>query len=359
MGHFFNSRDGISIEESIFFSSNGSMTQPTFSVVIPSHNRPEFLKRAVAGLELQSMDKQQFEVIIILSPNDLSLDWLKSYKTSLHIKFETPEDDVWRGKNVSFKRNYGAKIAQGSWIAFTDDDCIPTPHWLTAASQHAQNQEALAIEGLTLTPEDSPRTLTWKGMKQLSAFGGYQTCNIFYRKSVFTEFSRGFDSENFPWFLEDTDLAWTVLDLDKKIISEPACVVIHPVGPRASWRILHEAKGAGLKVRLWRKHPQMYERKNMKALRWTHYVYLALQLAIVGFASLNLWPAAVTSVGGLALFSAMHMFRLFRGLEFTLTELFEVAWRMIVFAPIALGSIIQESLRSRIPFSQFLKIVKP
>ncbi|MBY0314794.1 MAG: glycosyltransferase family 2 protein [Bdellovibrionales bacterium] len=335
------------------------MTQPTFSVVIPSHNRPESLKRAVAGLELQSMNKQQFEVIIILSPNDLSFDWLKSYKSSLHLKFLTPEEDVWHGRNVSFKRNYGAKIAQGSWIAFTDDDCIPTPYWLTAASQHVHNKEALGIEGLTVTPEDSPKTLTWKGMQQLSVFGGYQTCNIFYRKSVFTELSKGFDSENFPWFLEDTDLAWTVLDLDKKIISEPACVVVHPVGPQASWRILHEAKGAGLKVKLWRKHPRMYEEKNMKALRWNHYIYLSLQLAIVVSVVFKWWPVALMSGGVLGLFSAAHMFKLFRGLEFTFTELFEVAWRMMIFAPIALGSIMKESLRSRIPFSQFLRIIKP
>jgi GT2 family glycosyltransferase len=287
------------------------------------------------------------------------LTWLKNYQSSLQLKFIVPTEDVWEGKNVSFKRNYGAKLARGSWIAFTDDDCIPSPYWLTAALKHTQNPEALGIEGLTLTPEDSPNTLTWKGMKHLSTFGGYQTCNIFYRKSVFTEHSDGFDSQNFPWFLEDTDLAWTVLGLGKKIISEPACVVIHPVGPRASWRILHEAKGAGLKVRLFLKHPALYQKTNMKALRWNHYIYLGLLLAIVVFGILNLWNFTLVSAGLILLLSAAHMIKLFYRLEWTFAELFEVAWRMALFAPIALGSILKESVRSRLPFSKFLKIIKP
>lgn len=335
------------------------MDELLFSVVIPSHNRPDFLKRTVVGLENQLFQKSKFEVIIILSPNDSSYAWLNSYKTDLNLKFLTPSEDRWNGKNVSFKRNHGAKLGQGRWVAFTDDDCIPHEGWLLNAEAYQSESDVYGVEGSTVTPEGSPKTLTWKGMQQLAKQGGFQTCNIFYRSEVFSELTQGFDSVHFPWFLEDTDLAWSVLDLGKKIAYEPRCVVTHPVGPRASWRLLHEAKGAGLKLRLFLKHPKQYEADQMKAMRWSNYVYLMLVVMAAVFLVLGAWVMSAASVVLLLFVLTLHMTKLFWGLEFTVVEIFEVAWRTVVASPLALWSLLIERQRTGLPFTPFIKLIKP
>lgn len=328
------------------------------SVVIPTHNRPEFLKRAIEGLEKQDLNSADFEVIVILSPNDQSFAWLDTYNGPLNIRHIHPKEDQWQGRNVSFKRNYGAQIAKASWIAFTDDDCLPQVEWLSSALGHLDQEDVGGIEGLTQVPEDAPHTLTWKGMRRLAMFGGYQTCNVFYRKSDFLK-AGGFDNENFPWFLEDTDLAWSILDLGKKIVAEPKCLVVHPVGPRASWRILHEANRAGLKLRLLRKHPEIYFSRKMAILRWPHWGYLMFYIVLLVSASLGFTLLLYLSAHLLTLYWLADLFKKFNGLQFTWEEVLEVGWRILLFPILALTSIIKEQLNTPLPFKTFIKALRP
>ncbi len=66
---------------------------PKVSVIIPTHNRPELLKRAVASVEAQTY--RDFELIVI--------------------------EDI-DSKGGGWARNQGIKKAQGKFIAFLDDD---------------------------------------------------------------------------------------------------------------------------------------------------------------------------------------------------------------------------------------------
>jgi glycosyltransferase involved in cell wall biosynthesis len=44
-------------------------------------------------------------------------------------------------------RNAGAKLAQGQYLAFTDDDCAPTPDWLTFLAQGLEGAPQAMIGG--------------------------------------------------------------------------------------------------------------------------------------------------------------------------------------------------------------------
>jgi glycosyltransferase involved in cell wall biosynthesis len=87
---------------------------PLVSVIIPTFNRLDLLKRAIASIQEQSY--QHWELIVV---DDGSTDgtsaWLKHYvPTSRQIQQDN--------QGVSAARNHGVEIAHGQWIAFLDSD---------------------------------------------------------------------------------------------------------------------------------------------------------------------------------------------------------------------------------------------
>lgn len=326
------------------------------SVVIPTHNRLDLLKKLLQSLEEQTLSKDSFEVIVIPSPGDPSITWLNSYNKQLNLRVEVPKDDKWQGKNVSFKRNYGASITRSPWIAFIDDDCIADKNWLSNSLEYFSRKGIGGIEGLTQTPENSPQTLTWKGLQRLSQFGGYQTCNIFYKKDIFFK-AGGFDWQNFPWFLEDTDLAWSVIDLGFRIESAPDCIVLHPVGSPAPWRLTHEARGTGLKVKLYQKHPNVYMQKGMGILRPSQYLYLFLQLLFIVSAILSLTSLLFFSFIISMLILLAHMTKLFYGLQFNTREAVEVSIRTFFYPPIAFSSFVIYAIKQKLSLKKSIMLL--
>jgi glycosyltransferase involved in cell wall biosynthesis len=93
---------------------------PTFSVIIPNHNNGETLARAIDSILCQTYPAH--EIIVI---DDGSTDTSKE----VVMKFGDQVCYVYQANaGVSAARNHGARIANGSWLAFLDaDDCfLPT-----------------------------------------------------------------------------------------------------------------------------------------------------------------------------------------------------------------------------------------
>lgn len=107
-----------------------SLQEPSaikISVIIPTHNRPELVKRSIESVYAQDLSngssietlsfEANIEVIVVINGNDvvtrsalLSLDY-----PNLHI-LQIPE------AGPSNARNIGVQTAKGNWIAFLDDD---------------------------------------------------------------------------------------------------------------------------------------------------------------------------------------------------------------------------------------------
>lgn len=94
--------------------------QPPISVVVPTRDRPELLKRCLAALEKQTAP---VEIVVV-------------------------EDSEGRGP--AWARNQGLRQAQGQVICFTDDDCAPFPGWAEALAKPILNGKAQATAGPTL-----------------------------------------------------------------------------------------------------------------------------------------------------------------------------------------------------------------
>ena len=84
------------------------------SVVIPSHNRKELLKRSINSVNNQTI--KPFEIIVV---DDGSFDGTEAMikRNYDFIKFIKQKN-----KGVSAARNFGIKVSSGEWICFLDSD---------------------------------------------------------------------------------------------------------------------------------------------------------------------------------------------------------------------------------------------
>ncbi len=125
-------------------------------------------------------------------------------------------------------RNNGAKFAQGEWLVFTDDDCLPDPAFLSAYWAAATENGAPVLEGKT-----SPTGIRTRVDMECPAneTGGYLwSCNFAIRKDLFFELE-GFDT-NFPGpAMEDVDFRTRLQKAEKAIKFIPEALVLHP------WRL--------------------------------------------------------------------------------------------------------------------------
>lgn len=93
-----------------------NLQSPLISVIIPTHNRAQELKRSVESVLKQT--RQDFEIIII---SDGSTDNTPDTVTSFNdprIRFF--QHEVCKGASAA--RNTGLRAAKGKYIAFLDDD---------------------------------------------------------------------------------------------------------------------------------------------------------------------------------------------------------------------------------------------
>lgn len=333
--------------------------KPFVSIVIPTHNRPELLEKLLFGLSKQNYAFSRFEVIIVPSPRDLFFEHSISKQSfPFRLSVIDPSDDYYQGKNVSYKRNKGIHVAQGTWIGLIDDDCIPSHEWIEKASIYFDRPNTAGVEGKTLLPEGAPNTLTMKGLKRLALPHSYQTCNIFFKKEELDKCG-GLDQINFPWFLEDTDLAWSILDTGNDIVFCEHAIVYHPVTKSAPWRLIHEAKHAGLKVILYKKHPRQYLKYKMKIFRISHFVYLTCLLTILVCLILGQFSLLWITLSVNALILVTHMFKLFWNIKTSWQEIWQVGWRTSVAPFFMVTSYVAHSIKQKISLRDFFKLMNP
>lgn len=119
---------------------------PRFSVVIPTYGRPRQLSECLAALTRQDYPRHRFEVIVI---DDGSGDPPADIVAAVQPEISVHLMALPRNCGPATARNVGATHAQGEFLAFLDDDCIPRPNWLTALErQLREDPQALLGGGL-------------------------------------------------------------------------------------------------------------------------------------------------------------------------------------------------------------------
>lgn len=110
-----------------------------FTVVIPTHGRPERLRACLDGLAALDFSRDEFEVIVVDDGSPLPLDHIvEAFDDHLNITLLRQEKS-----GPAMARNQGAIHAQGQWIAFVDDDCVPHRDWLARIEAAVGSSETM------------------------------------------------------------------------------------------------------------------------------------------------------------------------------------------------------------------------
>ncbi|TVQ07157.1 MAG: glycosyltransferase [Leptolyngbya sp. DLM2.Bin27] len=128
------------------------MTQPLISAIICTHNRAGYLGGAIASLLGQTYPT--YEIIVV---DNASCDRTKDVVDTFlpHPKLTYVYESTL---GLSTARNRGAAVAQGTILAYLDDDAEASPHWLAALAEVFEQHPRAAIAG-------GPVSLIWpRGM---------------------------------------------------------------------------------------------------------------------------------------------------------------------------------------------------
>ena len=209
-----------------------SAAEPDVSVVVATLNRAPLLGPLLEGLRAQTLAHERFEVLIV---DDGSTD-----DTARVLARELERDGldlrvIRREENggLAVARQQGWHAARASLLAFTDDDCVPSPGWLESGLAAAQANPGAIVQGRT-DPRVSDlerigalkrpftRTLVIPGPDP-----HVQTCNVFYPRELLERIG-GLDTEGFARYMgDDADLAWRAMDAGAEVEFEPAALVEH------------------------------------------------------------------------------------------------------------------------------------
>ncbi len=123
-----------------------ALSDPTWTIIVPTYERPARLADCLASLARLDYPRDRFEVIVVDDGSRAApTDDVASSRAQLRVDWIRQEH---AGPAVA--RNAGAQAARGTFLAFTDDDCLVTPSWLTAMEARLRETPQALIGGRTL-----------------------------------------------------------------------------------------------------------------------------------------------------------------------------------------------------------------
>ncbi len=241
---------------------------PKFSVIIPTYHRNDLLEKCLDCLapKIQTLAASQYEIIVTDDGRETTAEQM------IRDRYPWVKWVAGLSKGPAANRNNGVKYAQGEWLVFTDDDCLPDAQWLTAyAEAIIDNSNNYSVfEGRVYV--DRPRkTLAEKS--PTNDTGGYLwSCNFAIDSQIFRSLG-GFD-ERFPYAaMEDVDFKFRLAKAGILFFFIHPASVCHPWRPSGGWLELKKHQQSTLVYLSL--HPEEATRINS-----LYYLKLALQSLI-------------------------------------------------------------------------------
>lgn len=231
------------------------MTMPLVSIIIPVYNGERTIAQTLRGIFSQDF-RQPFEMIVV---DDGSTD-----ATPQIVAFY-PNVRYVRQENAgpAAARNAGAAQAKGTFLFFTDSDCVPHPDWLSRMMPHFSDAKVGVVMGsygianpdrLLAKVIHNEIIYRHRLMPQYpKVFGSY---NFAVRKEVFSDVG-GFNTGYRYASGEDNDLSYQILNAGYKIYFEKDALVDHHHTERLDKYLREQARHGFWRVKMYRRHPQM------------------------------------------------------------------------------------------------------
>ena len=167
-------------------SSTINNPTPLISVVVPTYNRVDRLRRVLEGFANQTVGVDTFELIVV---SDGSTDGTDHYLANGDLPLPvTVLTQTNSGPGAA--RNRGIEAARAELILFVDDDVIPAP---TLVAEHLEAQSNLVdtvVVGPMLTPDDHEMT-PWVSWEQRMLYRQYDDMNAGVYSATARQFYTG------------------------------------------------------------------------------------------------------------------------------------------------------------------------
>jgi GT2 family glycosyltransferase len=122
-------------------TSPAGMDTPSFSLIVPTRDRREQLHRCLEALSRLDYPRERVQVIVVDDGGAVAPVVPPQQPWSDEVEVLVVRQ---RHAGPAAARNTGAAAARGRFLAFTDDDCQPSPHWLRAfANRFAADPDRL------------------------------------------------------------------------------------------------------------------------------------------------------------------------------------------------------------------------
>ncbi len=192
---------------------------PDWSVIVPTRDRRRELEACLARLApgAQTLEPARYEVIVTDDGDFETTDvWLRvSCPWARHVRGPR--------RGPAANRNTGARAAHGSWLAFADDDIVPSTGWLAAFAAAAVHGDVLEGQTTCEAGLSSPRYHA----PENRTGGALWSCNFAVRRAPFAAIA-GFD-EGFAFaHMEDADLRERLRAAGHELTWVPDALVDHP-----------------------------------------------------------------------------------------------------------------------------------
>jgi GT2 family glycosyltransferase len=194
---------------------------PRISVVVPTRGRPEALLDCVDALRGQEPPEGGYEIVVVDDG-----DGVPALTGQVRVV-------AGEGAGPAAARNRGIEAARGEIIAFTDDDCRPSPRWLRELDAALLRGQAAGVAGNTVNglAEDVFAAASQivldaahEHFSRAGAPGFAASCNLAVRTADIRALG-GFDRR--LRYAEDRELCARWLASGRRLAWAPAAEVVH------------------------------------------------------------------------------------------------------------------------------------
>jgi GT2 family glycosyltransferase len=246
------------------------------SVIIPTRDRYEILRSTLAAMENQTLQKHEFEVIVV----DTSTEQYHRKKVREHqgqkATLRTLELDTG---SVAAARNFGADNAEGGYLLFLNDDIVPALDTLKQHLEaHTGSQERIAVVGKIRFADQVPKSCFVHYLESSCYYDAYSQVrynpnilppihgNSSLSKELFNEIGQ-YDADLFTGYgAEAEELGLRLTKAGIRVVYADGAIGYHAVA-KTFEEVTQDMVEAGAEViKLFRKHPEIKSLKDVDAM---------------------------------------------------------------------------------------------
>jgi len=120
-------------------------SEPTFSIIVPTHRRPQELAACLDALRRLDYPRHLFEVVVVDDGETVPEELIAPFAEELRIVLY-PQ----RQSGPATARNAGAGLSKSDYLAFLDDDCLPEKDWLKSFAENFKVDPEALLGGKTV-----------------------------------------------------------------------------------------------------------------------------------------------------------------------------------------------------------------